>query len=68
MKKRIQRLAISSLFVLSVGTIGAIIAEVSLGTAYAITCGQCAADGSCPGTPAGKCSCPPFRGACQPSQ
>jgi len=65
MKKRIQRLVLSSLFVLSIGTIGAIIAEVSVGTLYAPSCPNCDQFGGCPGSPAGVCSCPPVtRGKC----
>jgi hypothetical protein len=63
MKKRIQRLVLSSLFVLSVGTIGLIIAEVSAGSLYAISCPNCSEDGGCPGS---TCVCPPGRGRCQP--
>ena len=58
MKKRIQRLALSSLFVLSVGTVGAIIAEVSIGTSSAqAKCPACGTGLTCPGTPAGRCGC-----------
>jgi hypothetical protein len=55
MKKRIQRLALSSLFVLTVGTIGAIVAEVSLGRAYAPACTKCDERLGCKGS---TCECP----------
>jgi hypothetical protein len=68
MKKPIQRLVVSSLLVLSVGTMGAIITEVSTGSLYAVSCPNCGSDGSCPGSPAGACYCPPVtRGKCQVS-
>jgi len=62
MKKRLQRLVLSSLFVLSVGTIGVIIAEVSTGNLYSGPCPSCSLDGGCPGS---TCVCPSFRGQCQ---
>jgi hypothetical protein len=69
MKKRIQRLVLSSLFVLSMGTVGAIIAEVSVGTLYAPSCPNCDSGGGCTGSPAGVCSCPAVtRGKCAVSQ
>jgi hypothetical protein len=71
MKRRIQRLVLSSLFVLSIGTVGAIIAEVNIGPLYSqdISCPNCDQFGGCPGSPAGACSCPPVtRGKCVRSQ
>ena len=63
MKKRIQRLVLSCLFVLSVGTIGVIIAEVSVGTAYAPKCPQCDDRRGCAGS---LCTCPPVATMCTP--
>ena len=62
MKKHIQRLVLSSLFVLSVGTLGVIIAEGSTGNLYAAPCPMCDGQGGCAGS---TCTCPSFRGRCQ---
>lgn len=64
MRKRIQQLVTSSLFVLSIGTIGAIIAEVSVGTLYAPACPDCDERRGCAGSPAGVCVCPTLGSVC----
>ena len=69
MKKNSLKLIAIGLYVLSIGTVATIIAEVSTGNLYAPACPACSADGGCPGSPAGRCSCPPVtRGSCAVSQ
>jgi len=60
MKKQIQRLVVSSLFVLSMATVGAILVEVTGGALYGNgpACPNCDVGRGCPGSPAGRCTCP----------
>jgi len=68
-RKRLLKLLVTGLYLLSIGTVGVIVAGVSSGPLYAPSCSDCGNTGGCPGSPAGVCSCPAVtRGKCVRSQ
>jgi hypothetical protein len=66
MKKRIQRLVVSSLFVLSLATVCVTISQVVSGTLYGNVppCPSCDEQRGCAGSPPDRCTCPALATKC----